>query len=146
VVVELEHTLSIGRVIAVGGQTVRFFDGRPTIVGRPIRRRPLTDLRVPRFDTTQQARLAGLTGFAEENRQRRYIVTYSRELRTRPTASVRLAADEIYVLGDNRDAALKSSILGRIHLSAVRGRPHCIWASTDPSGAARAGRAGLQVR
>lgn len=146
VVVEHGQTLAIGRVIAVGGQTVRLYDGRPTVVGRPIRRQPLNNLHVKRFETADATRLAGLSGFQEYNQQRRYIVTYSRDLRIRTTTSARLAADEIYVLGDNRDIGDKHLINGRIHLSAVRGRPQCIWGSTDARGDARVGRAGLEVR
>lgn len=146
VVVERDHGLAVVRVIATGGQTVRLFDGRPTVVGRPIRRRPLTDLRVPRFARAERDRLAGLDGFAEENHRQRYVVTYSRALAPRPTRVVRLAADEIYVLGDNRDAAHEARVGGQVHLSAVRGRPRCIWASTNPVGRTRAGRPGLQVR
>lgn len=135
----------VGRVIATGGQRVRIFDGRPSVAGHPIRHAPLADLHVPRFAAPEQVRLAGLDGFLEENQAQRYPVTYRPEPVARPTLTVRLAADELYVLGDNRDAA-GARRLGRVSLSRVRGKPRCIWASRDARGRSRRGRAGLQVR
>lgn len=134
----------IARVIATGGQRVRLFDGRPTVAGHPIHHAPLVDLRVPRFGATEQARLARLDGFLEENQARRYPVTYRSDPQARPSLTVRLGADELYVLSDNRDAAGGAG--GRVPLGAVRGRPQCIWASRDAAGHRRPGRAGLQVR
>lgn len=146
VVIRRGLELRVARVIATGGQTVRLFDGRPSVVGRPIARRPLSDLHVPRFAIPERARLADLDGFWEVNGARQYVVTYAKGLQARPTLSLTLDADEIFVLSDNRDARRQPLADGRIRRVDVVGRPQCIWASEDASLGIRPGRAGLGVR
>ena len=146
VVVRRGTELQVVRVIATGGQTVRLFDGRPSVIGRPIARRPLADLHVPRFADSDRARLADLDGFWEVNGARQYVVTYEKGLLARPTLSLTLAEGEFFVLGDNRDAMRQPLSNGRVRRTDILGRPQCIWASTDDSFGARPGRAGLGVR
>lgn len=146
VVVRQGPTLRVARVIATPGQTVRIFDGRPSVVGQPIARRPLTGLHVPRFAPSDRLRLSGLDGFWEINGARRYVVTYAKDAQARPTLSLTLGADELLVLGDNRDATRESVQGGRVRRSDIVGQPRCIWASNDASEGPRPGRAGLGVR
>lgn len=146
VVVRQGQRLRVARVIATAGQTVRLFDGRPSIVGRPIARRPLVDLNVPRFTPADRARLAGLDGYWEVNGGRQYVVTYAKGLQARQTVSLTLGPDEVFVLGDNRDARRGPLSQGRVPAANILGRPQCIWASTDSAADVRPGRAGLGVR
>ncbi|MCB9544807.1 MAG: signal peptidase I [Myxococcales bacterium] len=139
--------LAVARVVATPGQVIQWRGGRPVIDGRRLDQEAITDLAVARFDAVDQARLASLDGFVEANAGRRYVVTYDAgSAVTLDPVPVHLGADELFVWGDNRDAARDERAGGVVRLASVRGRPSCIWASRDAAGAARAGRAGLEVR
>ncbi|MCB9538724.1 MAG: signal peptidase I [Myxococcales bacterium] len=137
----------VGRVIATGGNTVHLRDGRPVIDGGPLERTAIEQMRVARFGPADAERLAALDGYLERLGERAYVVTYARQ---RPLLEdpppVVLRDDEIFVLGDNRDAALEARAFGRVSLDRVLGRPRYVWASFDVEDHARAGRVGLAVR
>lgn len=59
------HDERVARVIARAGETVHLRDGRPIIDGRSPSQVPLADMKVPRFDPADQARLDALAGFVE---------------------------------------------------------------------------------
>ncbi len=137
----------VGRVIATAGNTVHVRDGRPVIDGGTLERTAVEQMRVARFGPDDAARLAALDGYVEQRGDRAYVVTYARR---RPLIEdpppVTLRDDEVFVLGDNRDAALEARAFGRVSLDRVLGRPRYIWASFDAEGDPRGGRVGLAVR
>ena len=137
----------VARVVATGGHTVHLRDGRPVIDGRRAEQVPVDALRVPRFAPHEVADLDALAGYLERLGARPRLVTYARR---RPAHEdpppVTLRDDELYLLGDNRDAALAARAFGRVAVDAVLGRPQFVWASIDAEGGARAGRVGLPVR
>lgn len=149
VVVEGSGGPMVVRVVAVAGQTVHLRDGRLVVDGQRLHQGPLERLQVPRFGGEEAARLAELEGFLEDNHGRRYVVTYDRgrsvRLRLEPPPEV-LKPGELYVVGDNRDAAVEDRWHGRVRQEAVLGQPRCIWASHDGRGVVRGGRAGLDLR
>lgn len=138
----------IARVVATGGRTVGLRDGRPIVDGRPIERGRVVGLRVPRFGTGRDAHdLAALSGYLERLGGNAYVVTYDRERAAlSDPAPVVLREDELYVLGDNRDEAVRLRHFGRVRSAAIRGRPRYVWASFDPAGEGRYGRVGKEVR
>ncbi len=138
----------VARVVARAGETIQLRDARPVIDGGAVGRSPIRQMRVERFPDDEQGRLDALEGFVEIRGDRRYVVTYDRARRRTavdPTP-VLLADDEIYVLGDNRDEAVRRPGAGRVPLDAVVGRPRYIWSSLDAAGRLRTGRVGLDVR
>lgn len=136
----------VARVVAIAGQTVHLRDGRPVIDGAPAPLTPVGALSVARFQGALAARLDALAGFIEHNGERPYLVTYDAAgaARSEPPP-VRVGAEQLYVLGDNRDAALRDRDFGRVELAAVSGRPTAVWLSVDDDGAPRAGRVGVRV-
>lgn len=137
----------VGRVIATGGNTVHLRDGRPVIDGGALERTAVDQMRVERFGAADAARLAALDGYVEQRGERAYVVTYARRRPlTEDPPPVTLRDDEIFVLGDNRDAAIEARGFGRVSLDRVVGRPRYVWASFDDAGDPRGGRVGLSVR
>ncbi len=137
----------VARVVATGGRTVALRGGRPIVDGAPLERSHVDGLRVRRFGPVETARLKGLAGYLERQGSRAYVVTYDRDrdLGADP-APVVVAHDEIYVLGDNRDEAVRLRHFGVVPTAALHGRPRHVWASFDAHGAPREGRIGKEVR
>ncbi len=148
VVVAADERPRVIRVVAAGGETVHLRDARPVIDGDEPAHEPVERLAVPRFGPDLRGRLDALRGFLERRGEAPpYVVTYDRVARRAgpDPAPASLAADEIFVLGDNRDEALSARAFGRVPLQAVQGRPRYIWVSSDDEGL-RPGRVGLEVR
>lgn len=136
----------VARVIAGAGHTVHLRDGRPVVDGRIFDRQRLELLRVQRFSPEQTRTLDRYAGYLEQNNGREYVVVYGKEGHRQPDPPpARVGPGEIYVLADNRTAALRDRRYGKVPLSAVRGRPRYIWASFD-TGSPRVGRVGLSAR
>lgn len=147
VVVAADDRAQVTRVVAAGGETVHLRDARPVIDGVEPAHEPVDGLAVPLFGPELQTRLDALRGFLERRGEHDpYVVTYDRVARrTGPDpAPASLAADEIFVLGDNRDEALSRRAYGRVPLRAVQGRPRYIWVSLGDDGL-RSGRVGLEL-
>ncbi len=138
----------VARVVATGGRTVALREGRPIVDGRPIERGRVVGLRVPRFGSGRDAEdLEALSGYLERQGGNAYIVTYDRKrsLLDDPSPVV-LRSDELYVLGDNRDEAVRLRHYGRVPTAAIHGRPRYVWASFDADGETREGRVGRELR
>ncbi|MEZ4470295.1 MAG: signal peptidase I [bacterium] len=140
-------SLVVARVVATPGQVIQWRAGRPVVDGRRLPQDALAEMAVARFGAEDAERLEALDGFVEVNAGRRYVVTYDAgaSLMADP-APIHLGPDELFVWGDNRDAAREERGGGVVRLAAVRGRPSCIWASEDARGVGRSGRPGLEVR
>lgn len=140
---------TVARVLAGAGETVELREARPVIDGVELDQAPIEGMRVRHFGAEDEAQLAALRGVVEARGERDWVVTYPRarpRTATRDPAPVVLADDEIFVLGDNRQAAIEQAAYGRVPLDAVQGRPRYIWASLGPDGRLRPGRVGLDVR
>lgn len=141
-----QGTPIVARVVAGAGQVVQLREGRIVVDGQALTQGALEHLRVARFGPRESLQLASLEGFIEGNRGRSYIVMYDKErpVRLEP-APVELGPGEVYVAGDNRDAAVTERWHGRVRVDVIHGQPRCIWASRDEAGLDRPGRAGLEI-
>ena len=138
---------TVVRVVAVGGDRVSVRGGLPTVNGDSLARYPVVDLHVPRFGVDEQDRLSIKRGYVESNAGRAYLVVEARAAAgDADPAPVVLARDELYVLGDDRTAAVAEGLAGRVRLGALRGRPELIWRSHRQDGSERAGRRGTPVQ
>ena len=138
---------TIARVVAVRGARVSLSAGQPTVNGVVLTRYPVDELRVPRFQPAEQNRLSMRRGFMETNGGRAYLVVERRgnDFGADPPRAI-LAGDELYIIGDDRSAALQEGLAGRVRLGALRGRPEVIWSSRRSDGTERAGRSGLPIQ
>ncbi len=142
-----EAPRQVARVLAAGGETIELRDGRPVVDGAQLGGLEVGALRVPNLSGPDTDALAALEGHIERAGLFSYVVTYDigRGISRDPPPVV-LADDELFVLGDNRDDALRSERYGRVRVDDVVGRPRYVWASWDRAGRARPGRAGLELR
>ena len=147
VVVGNAGSQNVVRVVAVGGDRVSVRRGLPAVNGSSLDRYPVVDLHVPRFGTEEQDRLSMRRGYVESNAGRAYLVVEARAgVGAADPPGVVLARDELYVIGDDRSAALDEGVAGRVRLGALRGRPEVIWRSHRDDGSERAGRRGTPVQ
>ena len=138
VVARLGDGHQVARVLAVGGETIHLRSGRPIIDGERVPQalagRPIS----PHLGT-----LADLKAYTEQRLGRRYVVTYRADVLARPDHQpITLNEGELFLIGDNRDAALNGGIFGRVTTAGIVGRPKQIWRSLGQKGERREGRAG----
>lgn len=115
IVFRLENTSFIKRVIGVGGSAVAFRDGVPVVDGAPLEQTLLsTDERGRRI---LLERLPDGTAYT--------VIGSLRNDEGSSPAPVQVPAEEVFVMGDNRESSVDSRTFGPIPAASVLGRP--VW-------------------
>jgi signal peptidase I len=139
------NTDYIKRVVAVGGDTVEVRGGVPTINGVPLVHDPIDapcDFQDPSDPSPGPERC---TLVRETNAGRSYPIMLTPDHPAADAPPIILGADELFVMGDNRDNSYDSRRWGAVRVRRVKGTATMIWWSKEPHGPARWSRIGRAV-
>jgi len=129
----------VKRVAAIGGDTIEVRDGVPSINGVPLAQQPI-EQPCPPLEEPADCKLV-----RETNAGRSYTIMITGY----PAPDFprwRVAAGEIFVLGDNRDNSYDSRKWGTLDVGLIKGKPTMTWWSKDPkTGGVRWSRVGRGV-
>jgi signal peptidase I len=123
----------IKRVLAIGGDTIRFDEDLPVLNGHPIARTELGDCRY--WDRDEEGwHERGCVGFEETLDGHVYTTVKDLAGPPRSNRELRVPEGSVFVAGDNRDNSYDSRFLGPIPLELVKGRALFVWWSAGPEG------------
>ena len=128
----------VKRVVGLPGETLDFFpDGRVQIDGKEVARAPLGEMMgkdqgryyaVDEIDVSSPFRAVEF--FEEDNGNKKYR-TMQFLGGDRPQFSVKVPAEHVFMMGDNRDNSRDSRFWGALPVNHVLGKATFVWLSCD---------------
>jgi len=125
----------IKRVLAVGGDRVEIKDGVPSINGVPLAHQALDAPCSFKDDDPRFAHDEGPCTFVRETIDgRSYTIMFTTDRGPNDFPSTLIPADEVFVVGDNRDNSYDSRKWGFVPVDHIKGKASLIWWSQDRQG------------
>lgn len=119
-------TTYVKRVLAVGGDRIEIQKGLVILNDVPVV-----------YESVDSGLMSDLPGFKfqkvlkESIGEKSHLVMYAADGPSGSMAPRVIPPDEVFVLGDNRDASDDSRDWGTVPIAAIEGRATCIWLSFD---------------
>jgi signal peptidase I len=132
-------TLYVKRIVGLPGDRIAIVGTSITVNGIELRREETHDLGDPSLDRL----LADHRAFREATDGKSYVVLWRKDdAGERPSLTLTVPNGQVFVLGDNRDAAQDSRHFGVLPLADVTALARQVWFSTDRQDGTRLRRVG----
>lgn len=120
---EQPRTNYIKRVVGLPGDVIQIKEGRLWINGKSAELTPI--------ETLEDQESAAFQGYSEKGPAGEYLIYKLKESQPQNFGPLVVPPDEMFLLGDNRDASDDSRYWGTVPISRIEGRVVLLWLSLE---------------